>query len=453
MPLSASILNALEAAGVATGVRLVNATAARTPVPGSARGVLLQTGGERVLLLVPASALLDPHRVRACFGGQPRLVARAELEPLLAQHGLGAVPAVPGALAARTVLDGALDAEAKLLLDSGDPGTWIELGRAAFAELSRGAQRIGGCTVPIPAAVAPAHEQDLVDVRHALARDTRRRIEARLQDTLSLPPMPGTARRILQLACQGEPDLEALARTVELDPSLAAQVMGWALSPLFSAGKSVNSVRDAIFRVLGSDLVMSLSLAISLGRTLSVPRTTGDELGYWHQAVYCAATMERLARRSTAAISPGTSYLCGLLHNFGHLIHAAAFPTSFAEVRGWQPLNAHVGYPAIERHLLGATRDQFAALLLEEWGLPASLCMAVRLQAEPGSAREHPLATLLCLAGAMLRARYPTDRAPLAPDPELARSVGLTGAQLDEAGAELLERAPQLDAMARQLAA
>lgn len=80
----------------------------------------------------------------------------------------------------------------------------------------------------------------------------------------SYAPLPETARRIIRLRTDPNSVMADLVDIVESDPSLAAQVISWASSSFYAAPGRVNSVYDAISRVLGFDMVMNLAMGLSL---------------------------------------------------------------------------------------------------------------------------------------------------------------------------------------------
>src|SRR5690606_40791267 len=70
----------------------------------------------------------------------------------------------------------------------------------------------------------------LDDVHAALKQFTPLRIKQRLNETLDLPPLPETARRIIELRIDPNAYTSSLAQVIELDPGMSAQVMSWARS-------------------------------------------------------------------------------------------------------------------------------------------------------------------------------------------------------------------------------
>ncbi len=196
-----------------------------------------------------------------------------------------------------------------------------------------------------------------------------------------MPPLPETAQRIIKLRADPNADISDLTNIVEIDPSLAAQVVSWAASPYYSAPGKIKSVHDAIVRVLGFDMVLNLALGLSLGKTLSMEAMSKREVdNYWRGAVYTAAAVEGLVTSIDRAHRPGfgMSYLSGLLNNFGHLVMAEIFPPYFESINRMAAANPHVPAAVIEQHIIGVTGNQIAAWLLDNWNMPTEVVTALR---------------------------------------------------------------------------
>jgi len=147
-----------------------------------------------------------------------------------------------------------------------------------------------------------------------------------------------------------------------------------------------------VSRVLGFDLVMNLAMGLALGRALRQPSDHPDGyVGYWQQAIWQAQSAGILAGMMRGPGRPvfGLAYLSGLLHNFGHLVLAQVFPPHFRLVCRSLEVNPTIDSSVIEHQLLGITREQIAAQLMENWGMPDEVTNAIRYQKNPDFDGEH----------------------------------------------------------------
>lgn len=290
------------------------------------------------------------------------------------------------------------------------------------------------------------------------ARPQRRaRIQARIDTTDDLPAMPKVAHELLQLATNPYANASDLAAIVEQDPSLAAQLLRYANSPLYGYRGQVESVRDVIARVLGYDLVMDIALGIAVGRSFRNPDTGPLGLhAYWQHAVYCASLTQRLAAKMPAAHRPraGLAYLAGLLHNFGVLLLGHLFPEDFALLNKALESDPGRALVTVEDEILGVSHVELGAWLMQSWNMPDELTTAIRNHHDEeyvGPFAIYP--NLVLLANRLLAAhRIGDEHSEDLPGDLLAR-LGLTEQDARAALEGVMEHAEGLEVMASRLAA
>ncbi|RMG31490.1 MAG: HDOD domain-containing protein [Gammaproteobacteria bacterium] len=292
------------------------------------------------------------------------------------------------------------------------------------------------------------------------AADLRRRIE----QVYELPPMPEMARRIIALRDDPDATVADLAAIVELDPSLAAQVVRHATSPYYGYRGKIRSIQDAITRVLGFDLVLNMALGLAAVKAFRNP--VEGPLGlhaFWRHAVYSACLAQALAREVPEARrpEPGLAYLAGLLHNFGFLLLGHLFPPEFKLLNRLVAANPDKPVSALEKCVLGMGQAQdvlemghaaLGAWLMQHWGMPEEIVVSLREHHDPDYAGPHAVYAQLVLLTDRLLKRMGIGEACATTLPET--SLEVTG--LDEATCEavlehLREEAADLDAMVRQL--
>lgn len=359
---------------------------------GAARSLLLQDDMGRVQVVIAADSLLDIKTVNRQLGRELYATSLDELAKFCQTHSLQTVPALPKIAGLLTLVDKNLLDRSELLLDSGNEEQLLHLNRADFQQVLEDAII---CDISLP--LAPLEKEDLSasdtdQIIGAVRNFTQLRIKQRLEETLELPPLSDTAQRIIKLRVNPDADISDLAQIVETDPSLAAQVVSWAASPYYSAPGKIKSIHDAIVRVLGFDMVLNLALGLALGKTMTIPKDgPHGALPYWQQSVYMAATIEGLVTAIPRDQRPsfGMAYLCGLLHNFGFLILAEVFPPHYKSYCQLADANPHITHQAIERHLIGVTREQLASTLMSLWSMPEEVVVALRHQNNPLYFGEH----------------------------------------------------------------
>lgn len=283
------------------------------------------------------------------------------------------------------------------------------------------------------------------------------KIKQQIEKTTNPPPMPAMAQKIIQLNTNLHAHAEDLAKLIEKDPSLSAQIIRYAQSPFYGYQGSISSIRQAISRVLGYDLVMNIALGIAATRPFK--NTSHGALGlnaYWRHATYSAALAQTLCnsmpRRNRPR--PGATYACGLLHNFGFLILGYLFPKEFAMVNN--AVSDDPTTPVLEHEmtLLGTNHCEIGQWLMEAWSMPQEITTTISEHHNidySGPLSEY--SRLVYVSDCLLKSLNIGDAESGNVPAILLESLGLNELQAKTALEKTIKGSEDLDTMARQLAA
>lgn len=447
-----AVQHALAAAGIDFSVHPIHAVDPQQRL----YVTFVQQHTTQLMVVLPRTHILDLAKLNASTQAQWQATPLLAVTQLLGQHALETLPALPDLFKHPCLCDPAVFSQPTVYFDSGVAGLLIGLQTTALTRLLGSAQRVT-CAEPItcPLPTNSSMATDVQGIEEAVIRLTSRRIHQRLEETLEIPLLSNTAHKVLRLRSDPLADIDELVSIVETDPPLAAQVISWAASPYYAAPGKIRSVEDAIVRVLGFDLVLNLALGLSLKKSLSLPTKQPRHCTpYWHKAIYTAALIEGLARAMPADKKPesGLAYLGGLLHNLGFALLAHVFPPHYALVCHSLEVNLHLSNSAIEHHLLGITREQMGAWLMQCWAVPEELVYALRFQSEPDYQGSHAnYANLNCLAQRLLAQQgigcIPHDSH--IPD-TLYQRLGLSAGAAQHALQQVLEAEHALQMLAQQ---
>jgi HD-like signal output (HDOD) protein len=353
----------------------------------------------------------------------------------------------------QTYVDDSLLKKDILLLDSGDAKELVQMSNSNFKALIENCE-IGSFS-SFAAEMNSDPSSDEQAISNSVQKFTEKRIQQRLDDTLELPPLPETAQRIIKLRADPNADISDLTNIVEIDPSLAAQVVSWAASPYYSAPGKIKSVHDAIVRVLGFDMVLNLALGLALGKTLSMQAISKDQLNeYWRSSVYTAAAVEGLVTSIAREHRPafGMAYLSGLLNNFGFLIMAEIFPPYLKLTTRASDANPHLPNAVVENHVMGVSGGQIASWLLDNWNMPQEVVVALRQQANPNFDGEHSVyAKLNFVARQMLSNQGFGNQLPREVPSDIYEELHLDADMANVTIENILESADDLDAIAEKM--
>ncbi|WP_309044777.1 HDOD domain-containing protein [Marinobacter sediminicola] len=377
------------------------------------------------------------------------------LQPLTAQQTIrlfgdcdpGFTPPVGSAYELPVLLDESIARAERVVFSSGTDHSLVELDGPSL-RLAMAGSREGNLAIRGPGNNGGRDALTLAEVA------------SKLKKLYRLPPMPALALRILRLTSNTEATARELAELIEFDPSLTAQVMRYARSALFHYPGQINSVQDAVTRVLGFDRVAHIALGIASVRAFDVPKA--GILGmdnFWRHSLYCAFVAQRMAPHCGA--DKGLAYLCGLLHNFGLLLVGHLFPAEFKELNKLREANPETSMQSLEQQVFGQGSEQeiisvghgaIGGILHRLWELPDPVIKAAGVHQQPGYQGEHQNYVMMVqLANALLKERGIGDEFNSDDLPSLLHGLGLEPGFVDELNAEIDQVAPELDALASSL--
>ena len=287
------------------------------------------------------------------------------------------------------------------------------------------------------------HEDDEEQILQSLGRFQSIRLKQRLEETLEIPPLPASSHRIIRLSSDKTAGTDELCEVISLDPSLAAQVISWASSPYYGAPGTIESVEDAIIRVLGFDMVMNLALGLSMGNAFQTPDNGPRHYeNFWLDSVSNAVLMEALVKVMPNDNRPklGHAYLAGLLHNFGYLAISSILPPHFSILSRYYEANAHLPTEIVEMQILHFTKEQLGSWLLRYWSLPDNIWTAIRYSKKPHYYGEHAkLAKLLYISHQL--------RQGLEIEPSVLVEVGISLEQAESCRVQMYQSSSELHKM------
>lgn len=402
---------------------------------------------EGALLLVhPFDSTLDMAAVARHTGRRLQPLTPRQAQRLCSDCEPGFLPPLGPAYGLSVLVDETVWDLERLVMACGSTQALVSIGGASFRHLLAGADR--GAVV----------------IRHGGAVFARavslEEVASRLQKLYRLPPMPALALRIMRLTASPEASARELADLIELDPSLTAQIVRYARSALFNYPGEIQSVQEAVTRVLGFDRVAHIALGIASVRAFEIPRQ--GILGmdqFWRHSLHCAFLCQRMAPSCGADAS--LAYLCGLLHNFGLLLTGHLFPQEFEELNRLREANPELSMSALEQQVFGdGTETEMLAvghgaiggILHRLWQMPDAVVKSAGVHQLENYQGEHESYVLMVrLANGLLKETGVGDE--FNPDDLVALSQRL---ELDEAALDRLREdvgrvSEELDSLALSL--
>ncbi len=216
-------------------------------------------------------------------------------------------------------------------------------------------------------------------------------------DLSAIPALPQTLIDLLDACNDTDIDIYAIGGLVARDATISARILQLANSAFLGTRAAFAEIEQAVI-YLGIDTVRNLAISVSVHEAFNADRPeSGIHLPqFWYHSLLTAILAKNLAERSGSA-SPVEAYLCGLLHDLGKLLLAAASPGEYARVLCHSPAGEEP--ETTERRYLGISHAQAGALLVRHWGLQENVASAIERHHLAGTGDgEPPLAGIVRLA-------------------------------------------------------
>ena len=285
--------------------------------------------------------------------------------------------------------------------------------------------------------------------------EVSRDIRAEIEKLAIIPAMPEMAQRLMELGPY--PDVRKLVAIIELDPGLAGQIVRQATSPFYSYRGRVQSVNDAITRVLGVEPAMRLAFGVIAGKAMRSPADGPvGRKAIWLHGAYSAALMQTLAETLSTSIRPlpGMCYLGGLMHNIGLLLLGHLFPAELHALNKARNEAPAVPLTELEQHLFKTDHTEIGSWLMRKWGMPEEVITIVEYHHDESYLGDNAVYANLALISDRLLQRLGLGDAGSGDLPAgILAELGVREDDLKSAVQRLIEARSDLDNLASHMGA
>ncbi len=191
----------------------------------------------------------------------------------------------------------------------------------------------------------------------------------------ALAPLPGVARRVIQVTDGDRFSANDLAGVLATDAALTAKLRRLGNSAFYGYARRITTVRDAVI-LLGFREVRATAIATSI-----MDLFPGVETGpfsvdlFWGHSV-AAGVMAEVLAKETGYAKPEEAFTAGVLHDIGRLVLTQYRTDLFGEAV-WHALGERIPLRQAEQERLGYDHAEVGALLAERWNFPEELCLAI----------------------------------------------------------------------------
>lgn len=215
-------------------------------------------------------------------------------------------------------------------------------------------------------------------------------IRQRLHDIGGIPSLPILYQKVMEEMLSPDPSVARIAEIIENDVGMSVKLLQIVNSAGVGLTSNVSDVHQAA-SLLGLDRIRALVLVsemYALVENKKLPHGfSADAL--WHHSIKVAEYAKAVAESETEDEDIiEESFMAGLLHDIGLIILALSMPKELGEALAMAKENEISLFDA-EKALLDATHAQVGGYLLELWGLPDPIVVAITFHDFPTGVPEE----------------------------------------------------------------
>lgn len=197
-----------------------------------------------------------------------------------------------------------------------------------------------------------------------------------------LEALPAVALELLDVLKDPDADAKTVARVIEHDPALTANVLKLANAAAMGTQQRIYSIKDALVRIglrKTAEVVLDVAVAPYAGKPIG-----GYDLpagAMWQHSAATAIATDVLAE-TLDIDSPIEAFTAGLLHDIGKLALGQFVDIHIEPIRQLA-FEQGLSFEQAEREVLGIDHAEVGAVLLEAWGIEGPLRETVRWHHQP----------------------------------------------------------------------
>jgi HD-like signal output (HDOD) protein/DNA-binding NarL/FixJ family response regulator len=192
-----------------------------------------------------------------------------------------------------------------------------------------------------------------------------------------LMAFPFTVSKIIQLSNSESTGATDLAKVIESDPVISANILKICNSVLFAASnRRIGSIKDAVIRI-GFNETRRIAMSMSVMKLFDSGKGNYgfDRVNFWLHCLATAIVAEHIAKKM-GDVNSDEAFLVGLLHDFGIIILDEFFFPLFNKLLELTTNTASRFY-AVEKEVIGITHIAVTDELFKEWKMPETIREAI----------------------------------------------------------------------------
>ncbi|MBN2560719.1 MAG: HDOD domain-containing protein [Phycisphaerae bacterium] len=198
-----------------------------------------------------------------------------------------------------------------------------------------------------------------------------------------LPPLPGTAVKLMNVINDPRSTVEDIVETIKYDQAVTGEVLRLCNSAYFGLSRTVTSLNDAML-CLGTVKVLQLVMSVHTNSLLAREQGGyGLEPGIlWKHSVAVALAASVIAQRIEKS-NVNLVFTASLLHDIGKVVLNEYVAEDFSEIVR-RVNEERLSFAEAEQQVLGFAHQEIGGKIAEMWELPEPIIRCIRFHHDPG---------------------------------------------------------------------
>ena len=258
----------------------------------------------------------------------------------------------------------------------------------------------------------------------------------------SLPPLSKTILDINRVFADEESGIGDLTRVIEPDPMIVANILKAANSPLYSFGREIRNVSQAV-SLFGMSMTRSIALGNSIRKLLNVDmqpyNITSDKFA---EISHLQATLINKWYTKIDKDKADKLYLAAFLQETGKILISNDIIKNDEDISFKSEIQLTNNISEVEKSYMQVTSSEVTAEVFEHWGFDSEFVEMIKYSDNPSKAPQEvkEFSTALHIVKTIIPVNKPLAEQSINFGLRLASNAGYEIEQLEEAIASIQEK-------------